>query len=49
MDIAYSHSITKRISLGVKGLFARETGTFSGYPDTKKKSSSIRMNVIYHL
>jgi hypothetical protein len=49
MDIAYSHFITKHISLGVKGLFAGETGTFSGYPGTRKKSSSVRMNVIYHL
>jgi hypothetical protein len=49
MDIAYSHFITKHISLGVKGSFARENGTFSGYPDTRKKSNSVRMIVTYHL
>jgi hypothetical protein len=48
-DIAYFHFITKHISLGVKGSFARENGTFSDYPDTRKKSNSVRMNVTYHL
>jgi len=48
-DIAYSQFITKKISMGVKWLFAGENGTFSGYPDTKKKSNSVRMNISYHI
>ena len=48
-DITYSRFITKKISIGTTGSFAREWGLFNNYPDTKKSNDAIKFFVAWNL
>jgi len=48
-DITYSHLITKRFSMGISGSSAIEWGTFSEYPDTKKRNDRIKFFTAWNL
>ena len=48
-DISYSHGISDRTALGLTGSIAREWGSFSGFPDTRKRNRSIKMFVAWNL
>ena len=48
-DFTYSYLVTKHISLGFTDSYASERGTFDGYPNTKKKSRSLKLFVAWNL
>ena len=48
-DLTYSRHVSQHFSLGITNSLAREWGMFSGYPDTKKKSDSLKVFVAWNI
>ena len=48
-DLTYSFAVAKHVSLGAAASYASEQGTFSGFPDTKKRNIAAKMFVAWNL
>ena len=48
-DLTYNYFVSEHFSIGITGSLVREWGTFSGFPDTKKKNDSIKLFIAWNL